>query len=68
MKLGELLQAWRGADFLGRGTFTQNEAAAFLGVPLRTYQEWEQGRCAPTGLALKTVLSLIKRKPNNRKD
>jgi DNA-binding transcriptional regulator YiaG len=36
------LKAWRAAAGL-----TQAAAAAVLAVPLRTYQEWEQGRREP---------------------
>ncbi len=42
MTFAEHLKHWR-----DRVAFTQTEAAQFLAVPLRTYQEWEQGRQAP---------------------
>lgn len=42
MTFAEELKDWR-AD----KAYTQEEAAVFLGVPLRTYQEWEQGRQEP---------------------
>lgn len=39
----EKLKAWRASKgMLG------SEAAEFLKVPVRTYEEWEQGRMAPT--------------------
>lgn len=45
------LRAWRGGA-------TQREAAEALGVSLRTYQKWEQGRLPdPSTLAL--LLRLI---------
>ena len=49
---GTRLQDWR----LGHN-MTQNEAADWLKVPLRTYQQWEQGRQAPsqTGPLLKLL-------------
>ena len=36
------LQAWR-----KRLRIPQSKAADLLGVPLRTYQQWEQGRAPP---------------------
>lgn len=41
---------------------SQLEFAKKLGVSVRTYQEWEQGRRTPTGAA-KTLLTLIIKKP-----
>ena len=38
----EQLRDWR-----TRRGYTQEQAAAWLRVPLRTYQEWEQGRREP---------------------
>lgn len=35
---------------------SQAEFAELLGVSKRTLQEWEQGRCKPTGAALKLLL------------
>lgn len=46
---------------LGLG-LSQQKLSDMLGVPVRTYQEWEQGRRQPTGAA-KTLLRLIARKP-----
>jgi DNA-binding transcriptional regulator YiaG len=48
----ELLRRWRGER-------EQSEAAAALGVSLRTYQNWEQSHRTPRGLALESVLSRI---------
>lgn len=42
--------------------FSQSEFAAKLGVSVRTYQEWEQGRREPTGAA-RILLHLISKKP-----
>ena len=44
-RIGEALKAAREARGL-----TQQEAAAALGAPLRTYQQWEAGRGAPAVL------------------
>ena len=33
--------------------FSQSEFATAINTPLRTLQEWEQGRAAPPGVALK---------------
>lgn len=42
--------------------FSQAAFATKLGVSIRTYQEWEQGRRAPTGAA-RVLLHLISKKP-----
>lgn len=42
------LQAWRGKR-------AQPEAAAALSVPLRTYQNWEQGHRVPAALAAEAL-------------
>ena len=42
MEFADELKTWR-----TRKDLKQEEAAKFLGVPLRTYQEWEQGRQEP---------------------
>lgn len=63
MKLSTQLKRWRGVSGRGRqarGRFDQAAAAAQLGTSLRTYQDWEQGRSTPRGLALSTVLERIK--------
>jgi hypothetical protein len=74
--LSAQLKKWRGVDDArdGRGDFTQEEAAARLGVPSATYKDWEQGRKNPRGLALEMVLQKIGTKgagrrvvPSNRK-
>lgn len=62
------LKAWRGAMPNGRGLFTQLEAAAFLGVKYRTYQDWEYGRSCPTGIGLASLLEAISEKPRASKD
>jgi len=55
--LAKSLRLWR--DSLGK---TQQEAADFLFVPVRTYQEWEQGRRAPKQAGpLRKVIELSKR-------
>ena len=41
---------------------SQSEFAELIGVSKRTLQEWEQGRCRPTGAALKLLL-VAKRHP-----
>jgi DNA-binding transcriptional regulator YiaG len=62
------LQAWRNVNVeTGRGDFTQVQAAKFLGCPLKTYQDWEQGRCAPAGWVLTLLLIRMERKPKYRK-
>ncbi|MBI5427188.1 MAG: type II toxin-antitoxin system MqsA family antitoxin [Nitrospinae bacterium] len=41
---------------------SQAEFAELIGVSKRTLQEWEQGRCKPTGAALK-LLMIARRHP-----
>jgi len=41
---------------------SQSEFANKIGVSIRTYQEWEQGRRQPTGAA-RVLLRLISKKP-----
>ena len=41
--------------------FSQAEFARVLGVPLRTLQEWEQGRRQPSGAAKSLIAIAIKR-------
>ena len=64
MNVSDALKAWRGVTAAnGRGDLTQLEAAARLGVPLKTYLDWEQGRHAPRGLALEALRQKIKFQP-----
>ena len=65
MKISALLKAWRKVNDSknGRGEFTQDEAASFLGVPIKTYIDWEQGRRGPVGIALQAVEERIKLRP-----
>jgi DNA-binding transcriptional regulator YiaG len=53
----ELILAWR-----KRHTLTQAAAAAALGVPHRTWQDWEYGRRKPRGLALDLITQKLNRK------
>jgi DNA-binding transcriptional regulator YiaG len=60
MNLPKQLKAWRGVSKTKpRGEFSQAEASAKLGVSIRTYQEWEQGRMTPRGIALQALLERI---------
>jgi DNA-binding transcriptional regulator YiaG len=68
MRLDIQLKQWRGANTIGRGAITQAMAAEFLGVPYRTYQDWELGRSTPSGITLRAILEKIKRKPKPSKD
>ena len=65
MKISAQLKAWRNVNDSnnGRGDFTQHEAADFLGVPVKTYIDWEQGRRGPVGIALQAVEERIKFRP-----
>jgi len=46
---------------------TQSQFAALLGVSVRTLQEWEQGRRAPSGAA-KTLLRVAEKHPEFLRD
>ncbi|OXJ21422.1 transcriptional regulator [Burkholderia sp. HI2714] len=46
---------------------SQSEFADLLGVSVRTYQEWEQGRRSPTGAA-KTLLRVAVKHPEALQD
>jgi putative transcriptional regulator len=41
---------------------SQSEFAKYFGVSVRTIQEWEQGRCVPSG-ASRAFLTVIDREP-----
>ena len=48
--IADELKLWR-----EKWEMSQAEAAAALGVPIRTYQNWEQGTRSPQGLSLQAV-------------
>lgn len=45
-----------------RDRLSQAQFAALLGISVRTLQEWEQGRCSPTGAA-RTLLRVAETHP-----
>ena len=47
---------------------SQSEFAKLLGVSLRTLQEWEQGRRAPSGAAAKSLITIAIKKPDVLKE
>lgn len=58
MTIAKQLRAWR-----RRWQLTQPSAAASLGVPLSTLQNWEQSRNSPTGLALEALRAKLNNPP-----
>lgn len=52
MTFPESLKIWRREN-----GFSQSQAAAFLDVPFRTYQQWEHGRQQPSQVG--PVLKLL---------
>lgn len=50
------------AAIRGKTGLSQSEFAKLIGVSVRTLQEWEQGRRAPSGPA-RTLLMMAKRNP-----
>lgn len=55
------LKFWRGAERL-----SQADAAERIGVSMRTYQEWEQGRAQPH--RPNTILLLIDSQPKKARN
>ena len=54
--LSAILRDWRGKR-------PQSSVARFIGVPVKTFQNWEQGVRIPRGLALAALREKIRRKP-----
>lgn len=50
------------ASIRGKTGLSQERFAALLGVSIRTLQDWEQGRRAPSGAA-RTLLLIAERNP-----
>jgi len=50
-KSAELLKQWRDSN-----GFSQSQAAQFLQIPVRTLQNWEQGRAVPYPKILELAL------------
>ena len=54
-KFARSLQAWR-----ERRSFSQRDAAEFLGISKRTLENWEQGRARPNAQAAALILMVRK--------
>jgi putative transcriptional regulator len=50
------------SEIRGRTGLSQSQFSALLGVSVRTLQEWEQGRRAPSGAA-RTLLMIAAKNP-----
>ena len=61
-RVGRVLTLPPIADIRRRTGLSQSEFARLLGVSVRTLQEWEQGRRAPSGPA-RTLLAIAHRNP-----
>ncbi len=62
MTIAQILKRWRGVKGEGRtarGKFSQAQAAERIGVPLKTYTDWEQGRREPRGLSRQALLGKV---------
>jgi transcriptional regulator with XRE-family HTH domain len=44
-----------------KANLTQKQAAELLGVPFRTYQDWEYGKRTPPKYVLKMVIDKLKK-------
>ena len=53
-KFARALQAWR-----ERRSFSQRDAAEFLGISKRTLENWEQERATPRGSQFVALIRLI---------
>ena len=65
LKSGEYGRVINVPDFVGireKTGLSQSRFAALLGVSVRTLQDWEQGRRAPSGAA-RTLLMVADRNP-----
>ena len=65
----QTLRQWRGVDLErdSRGEFTQAEAAEYLGAPLKTYQDWEQGRRTPALIVQSLLAPKLLKKPKAKR-
>jgi putative transcriptional regulator len=61
-KVGRVITLPPVADIRARIGLSQGEFARLLGVSVRTLQEWEQGRRAPSGPA-RTLLTIAHKNP-----
>src|SRR5688572_787857 len=61
-KVGRVITLPPIADIRARTGLSQAEFARLLGVSVRTLQEWEQGRRAPSGPA-RTLLNIAHKNP-----
>lgn len=58
MTLPEQLRSWRATN-----GYSQAQAAEKLGISVRTWQQWEQGKRRPRGLALLALERALRQKP-----
>jgi putative transcriptional regulator len=64
---GRVLKVPPVADVRQRTGLSQSEFARLLGVSVRTLQEWEQGRRAPSGAA-RTLILIAAKYPSSLAD
>ncbi len=62
-KVGRVYAVPRVAGIRGKTGLSQSEFAQLIGVSVRTLQEWEQGRRAPSGPA-RTLLMIADKNPS----
>ena len=61
-EFGRVINIAKVSDIREKTGLSQARFAAVLGVSVRTLQDWEQGRRAPSGAA-RTLLILVERNP-----
>ena len=61
-KTGRVLNVPLVAEIRQKTGLSQSKFASLLGVPVRTLQDWEQGRRVPSGAA-RTLLLIAHRNP-----
>ncbi|MCZ2078528.1 MAG: helix-turn-helix domain-containing protein [Bryobacterales bacterium] len=61
-EIGRIMTIPSVAAIRGKTGLSQSEFARLIGVSVRTLQEWEQGRRAPSGAA-RTLLMMADRNP-----
>jgi len=52
-------------DLRAKAKLTQKQAAELLGVPFRTYQDWEYGKRTPPDYVMQSITDKLKKAAEN---